>query len=152
MFPIDAVVVQPEPELERVIACQKSDPDPMFSGQAQDLGRDLDDSILMELTLKCPEVEMSDKMSTEMDVAISIRTPDKSVDHYVGESVGRNVDEKNVVTFDIFDETTEEYDEDCSVFVNSIKKPTINYCRSISMPYARHVKLAESGSQQVSLK
>ena len=145
MFAIDAVVVQPEPEL--VIACQNSDPDPMFLGQAQDLGRDLDDSILMELTLKCPE--FSDKMSTEMDVAITIRTPEKSVDHNVGESVC----EKNVVTFDIFDETTEEYDEDCSVFVNSIKKPAaINYCRSISMPYARHVRLAESGCQQVSYK
>ena len=147
MFPID-LVVQPE---SKIVDGKISDPDSMFPGQAQDQDLDLDESLLLEvleLSLKCSEVEMEETAATEMetatteiDIAISIQIPD--------DDVGVSIGEKNHVKFDIFDETTDEYDEVFSS-EHSTKKPAINFCRSISMPYARHGMQSDSGSQQVS--
>jgi hypothetical protein len=141
MFPIDSVVQQES----LLIDGENSDPDPMFSGQSQDPVRDLNESLLMEvlqLSLKCPQ-ENALLTASENDVAILISTPD--------EEVGQNFGQNSVAKFDIFDEATEEYDEDCSVFKSdlSIKKPAINFCRSISMPYTRNAMQSESGLQQV---
>ena len=55
-----------------------------------------------------------------------------------------NID-NNVVKFDVFDETTEEYDDSSSSFISenfgnflsTSKKSTMSYSRSISMPFGR---------------
>ena len=101
-------------------------------------------SITNALTMKHNDSYTSTQLDIDEFQATIERTP-------------TNVD-NNVVVFDVFDETTEEYDDSSNSFINDSfgnlmstnKKSTISYSRSISMPYGRPMS-NEHYTLQVSL-
>ena len=142
-----------------------------------ELGNPIDGALLIEalelsLQRRHSKTDVREELLTNNDALTSITNDGITMKH--NESVTStqlDIDEfqatiertpthvdNNVVVFDVFDETTEEYDDSSNSFINDSfgnrmstnKKSTMSYSRSISMPYGRPM-FNEHYTLQVSL-
>jgi hypothetical protein len=113
----------------------------------------IDESLLIEtLTLSFQDTNnnlYSDQFETEAETL----TPSASIENIADQS-----SELNVVFFDVFDETSEDVDEDSTpTFVNDHERDFLKYQsakksfhRSISTPFGRQMVYQDHNSSQVS--
>jgi len=128
-----------------------------------ELGNPIDGALLIEalelsLQRRHSKTDVREESSTNDDTFTSMQSDALKMKHndslastqldidefQENERPSANVD-NNAVVFDIFDETTEEYDDNANSFINDSlghflstnKKPSMSYSRSISMPYGR---------------
>ena len=127
--------------------------DPTIDNQQEP--KHIDESLLIEsLTLSIQDLNENLNFS-QFETEEETLTPAASIENIAAQCL-----ERNVVHFDVFDESSEDFDGDSTpTFINDHQLDFLNYPsakklfhRSISMPFGRQMMFQECHSLQVSRK